>query len=107
MIPHQAPPTASRHFLTGRRLRYGAFPIDPGRTLAVPCAVSVRYRSGRANLDEQTHQSRKLRDERPVLRIAVRLAYIYWAEEESRRRLGRPLTKAELERVVLRYPGDV
>jgi hypothetical protein len=59
-------------------------------------------------LEEGTYSpAQRLRDERPVLRIAVRLAYLYWAEEESRRRLGRPLTKMELERVVRRYPGDV
>jgi hypothetical protein len=40
------------------------------------------------------------------LRIAARLAFIEDAEEESRRRLNRPLTADELRRVLRRYPGD-
>lgn len=34
-------------------------------------------------------------------------AFIARAEEESRRTLGRGLTRDELERVLRRYPGDV
>jgi hypothetical protein len=37
----------------------------------------------------------------------LRAAFIEGAEEESRRRLGRGLTREELERVLRRYPGDV
>lgn len=42
-------------------------------------------------------------DERPLLRIATRLAFIEDAEEESRRRLNRPLTADELRHVLRRY----
>ena len=37
----------------------------------------------------------------------LRREFIAGAEEGSRRRLGRGLTADELERVLLRYPGDV
>jgi hypothetical protein len=37
----------------------------------------------------------------------LRAAWIEGAEDESRRRLGRGLTRDELERVLQRYPGDV
>lgn len=33
--------------------------------------------------------------------------YIAGAEEEWRRRTGRPMTAEELERVLRRYPGDL
>lgn len=35
-----------------------------------------------------------------------RAAFIAGAEEDSRRRLGRGLTREELERVLRRYPKD-
>jgi hypothetical protein len=37
----------------------------------------------------------------------LRAAFVEGAEEDSRRRLGRALTREELERVLRRYPGDV
>jgi hypothetical protein len=37
----------------------------------------------------------------------LRQAFIEGAEEDSRRRLGRELTAAELDRILRRYPGDV
>jgi hypothetical protein len=37
----------------------------------------------------------------------LRAEFVAGAEEDSRRRLGRGLTKEELERVLRRYPGDV
>ena len=37
----------------------------------------------------------------------LRQAFIEGAEEDSRQRLGRGLTAAELEQVLQRYPGDV
>jgi hypothetical protein len=40
------------------------------------------------------------------VRIAMRLAFIEGAEEDSRRRLNRPLTADELQRILLSYPGD-
>jgi hypothetical protein len=45
-------------------------------------------------------------DRRPLLRIAARLAFIEGAEEDSRRRLNRPLTAEELRRVLRGYAGD-
>ena len=44
---------------------------------------------------------------RQRLNARLRAAFIAGAEEDSRRRLGRGLTPKELERVLLRYPGDV
>jgi len=45
----------------------------------------------------------------PRKRLAERLRaeFIAGAEEDSQRRLGRSLTKEELQRVLRRYPGDV
>jgi len=40
------------------------------------------------------------------LRRRVRLAYLEGADEESRRRIGRPPTPDELERILGRSPGD-
>jgi hypothetical protein len=40
------------------------------------------------------------------LRVLLRQEYIRGAEEESRRKTGRPLTAQELRRVLARYPGD-
>ena len=37
----------------------------------------------------------------------LRAAFVAGAEEDTRRRLGRGLTREELERVLRRYPGDV
>ncbi len=37
----------------------------------------------------------------------LRRAFLEGAEQHSQRRLGRPLTPEELERVLGRYPGDV
>lgn len=37
----------------------------------------------------------------------LRAAFAEGAEEDSRRRLGRGLTREELERVLRRYPGDL
>lgn len=50
----------------------------------------------------QTNQDRRRR-----LNERLRAEFIAGAEEDSRRRLGRSLTKEELERVLRRYPGDV
>ena len=46
-------------------------------------------------------------ERRARLKERLRAEFIAGAEEESRRRLGRGLTKEELERVLRRYPGDV
>ena len=46
--------------------------------------------------DRQRYMSRRLRAE-----------FIAGAEEEWRKRTGRPMTAEELERVLRRYPGDV
>jgi hypothetical protein len=44
---------------------------------------------------------------RADLNRRLRLAWLDGAEESSRRRLGRGLTRDELERVLRHYPGDV
>jgi hypothetical protein len=41
------------------------------------------------------------------LRIRLRIEWLAGAEEEHRRRTGRPMTAEELERVLRQYPGDV
>jgi hypothetical protein len=54
------------------------------------------------------------RPERPIdpadwqrkMNLRLRAEYIAGAEEGSRKRYGRPMTAAELERVLRRYPGD-
>jgi len=46
--------------------------------------------------DWRQHMNRRLRAE-----------FIAGAEEEWRKRTGRPRTRKELERVLRRYPGDV
>lgn len=56
----------------------------------------------RRELDERTDEEYRADLNRPL-----RTVWVQGAEEESRRRLGRPLTKDELERVLRRYPGDV
>jgi hypothetical protein len=40
------------------------------------------------------------------LSLRLRTAFLAGAEEESVRRLGRPLNATELARIVRRYPGD-
>lgn len=46
-------------------------------------------------------------DRRRRLNQRLRTEWIAGAEEEWRRRTGRPITAAELERILRRYPGDV
>jgi hypothetical protein len=46
-------------------------------------------------------------ERRRHLNQRLRAEFIAGAEEEPRRRLGRGLTREELERVLRRYPGDV
>jgi hypothetical protein len=50
-----------------------------------------------------------MRDEfrRRRLNERLRASFISGAEEESRRRLGRGLTRDELEQILRRYPADV
>jgi len=55
------------------------------------------------------------RPERPIdaadwqqqMNRRLRAEFIAGAEEEWRKRTGRPMTREELERVLGRYPGDV
>jgi hypothetical protein len=55
------------------------------------------------------------RPERPIdradwqrkMNLRLRAEFIAGAEEEWRRRTGRPMTVEELERVLRRYPGDI
>jgi hypothetical protein len=46
-------------------------------------------------------------DHRQRLNERLRAEYIAGAEEEGRKRIGRPMTALEVERVLRRYPGDV
>lgn len=56
----------------------------------------------------RTDPGSELADRRRRLRESLRAAFMAGAEEESMGRLGRPLTltRAELERVLRRYPVD-
>jgi hypothetical protein len=49
----------------------------------------------------------RLRNRRQRLNERARFDYVADAEEEWRRRHGRPMTTQELERVLRRYPGDL
>jgi len=49
----------------------------------------------------QAEQNRRQR-----FKERARMEYVAGAEEEWRRRTGRPMAAAELERVIRRYPGD-
>jgi len=51
--------------------------------------------------------SRDIAVNRKRLNERLRAEFIAGAEEDSRRRLGRGLTRDELERVLRRFPGDV
>ena len=46
-------------------------------------------------------------ERRHRLNERLRAEWIAGAEEEWRKRTGRPMTAEELERVLRRYPGDV
>ena len=47
------------------------------------------------------------RNRRQRFKERARMEYIAGAEEDWRRRTGRPMTAEELERVLRRYPGDI
>jgi len=47
------------------------------------------------------------RNRRQRFKERARLEYLAGAEENWRRRTGRPRTAEELERVLRRYPGDI
>ena len=47
------------------------------------------------------------RERRRRLNQRLRAEFIAGAEEEWRKRTGRPMTAEELEHVLRRYPGDV
>lgn len=51
--------------------------------------------------------ARTAEERRADLKRRRRPAFVEGAEEDSRRRLGRGLTRDELKRVLRRYPGDV
>ena len=46
-------------------------------------------------------------DWQPRMNVRLRMEFIAGAEEERRKRTGRPMTAAEPVRVLRRYPGDV
>jgi hypothetical protein len=52
-----------------------------------------------------TSRNKPQPDKRVLLRIATHLEFIQVAEEDSRRRVNRPLTLEELRRVLRHYPG--
>jgi hypothetical protein len=58
-------------------------------------------------IDEPTVRADPVDARRRQLRERLRAEWIAGAEAEWRRRLGRPMTAAELERVLKRYPGDL
>ena len=58
-------------------------------------------------LREMRDISRDTVEQRKRLNERLRAEFLAGAEEDSRRRLGRGLTRAELERVLRRYPRDV
>ena len=47
------------------------------------------------------------RNRRQRFKERAPMEYIAGAEDDWRRRTGRPMTAEELERVLRRYPGDV
>lgn len=57
--------------------------------------------------DPVSQHLRRDDEDRQRLRERLRAEWIAGAEEERRRRTGREMTAAELERVLRRYPGDV
>lgn len=56
---------------------------------------------------KQKAEPSRFEPRRASLNERLRAAFITGAEEDSRRRLGRGLTREELERVLKRYPGDL
>jgi hypothetical protein len=46
------------------------------------------------------------RNRRQRFKERARMEYIAGAEEDCRRRMGRPMTAEELERALRRYPGE-
>jgi hypothetical protein len=63
-----------------------------------------------SKLKDGRHRERQasdaVQDRRLQLREQMRDELIAGAEEEWRRQTGRPMTPAELERLLRRYPGD-
>ena len=47
------------------------------------------------------------RNRRQRFKERARAEYIAGAKDDWRRRMGRPMTAEELERVLRRYPGDI
>jgi hypothetical protein len=52
-------------------------------------------------------ESNRSEGARKRLNERLRAEFLAGAEEQSRRRLGRGLTREEVERVTRRYPGDL
>lgn len=57
--------------------------------------------------DEPAEGSKPVDERRQSLRRRLRAEWIAGAEEQGRARRGRPMTAAELDRVLKRYPGDL
>lgn len=62
---------------------------------------------GSAVVTEQPMRRDPFLENRERLRARLRAEWIAGAEEEWLRRTGRPLSAAELERLIRRYPGDI
>lgn len=74
---------------------------DPPRRSMPPSSVDS------VDMSSKHPQRPDIQDGRARLNERLRAAFIEGAEEDSRRRLGRGLTREELGRILRRYPGDV
>jgi len=61
----------------------------------------------RAQREELARRKQEAHFARKLLNDRARTEFVAGAEEEWRRRTGRPMTAEEMERVLRRYPGDV
>jgi hypothetical protein len=67
--------------------------------------MEARSKRGQGPVSENTGKT--VAERRQRLRERLRAEWIAGAEEEWRRRVGRPMTVVEFERLLRRYPGDV
>jgi len=82
-----------------------------GELSPAPAARSALSRDLNAPCRKGARSDRRhialVHERRQRLRERLRAEWIAGAEEERRRRTGRPMTTAELNRVLRPYPGDV
>jgi hypothetical protein len=93
-----------RHPSTGRWTLIARSPKYSGRQRA-PAAVSGQGEDELAARSDLAIRLRELRDveRRMAIEERARAAFLQGAEEQSRATLGRPLTQAELKRVLQRF----